>query len=793
MEHFDACLAATTMSAKYEFSRNMRKPVVSLQWLRDSAKAKKLAPMDRYRVLPLKGCLVSLTGYTTLQMRKKIEESVGRIGGIFMGDLVQTKTTHLIAASKDSSKYKHAKEWGNVKIVTDRWLDECERSGERLDEARFELVDAPPPVMKKQEKWVPPPPTEDDTPWDSHYLFGCRIYLVGFESPREECYSHTIMRQVRLGAAITTKDFRKATHILMSKFVTPWQMNEVKMAKEKCVKEGWLFMCTKEKACLPIEDYLVTDDAWERAKVIITRSDSGALSGNPTESSGGMGELDQVHQRTSRLKPTLPVQTLDVRSPPKVVPRAQNPLTREVLARTHVPNVPETFFHTGTELPPTEGFAVDKQGESGEAAAIFTPFVDVRIALSALLCEDEASVSREYISEGGGQVIDSRSGREFITAKYVVCPAAPDAKERNELARMKQVETTYVTCFWLEQCVKAGEILPATDSLAYQPLPCTVSNKTLAEVCVSTSSYDEMTKKSLKFLCVLLGAKYSDRLARTKNTHLVVPTADGAKYEAAKKWGLKVVTADWLYACVKSGSHVDESTFEPGTELAPKVDASEPVTQEKTRDSIDGSDEAPADDSTKTPGVQRKCLVMGKDLSGLLQTSPSPMGASGSKFSTPHRRATPNMDGKVTKSGSSRGRTPLSRSSSGITPKTKRQKSGIIKDNADCVADLVQDLADDVDVDNKDDHFPMPDQFPTPGRSKTKKQTNKPMVHLSSMQMSQLENNETQVGYADIKAANSPKQSARPDGADKLNTLFAVSRNAMHSSGPSRIQADEWA
>jgi len=58
--------------------------------------------------------------------------------------------------------------------------------------------------------------------------------------------------------------------------------------------------------------------------------------------------------------------------------------------------------------------------------------------------------------------------------------------------------------------------------------------------------------------------------------------------------------------------------------------------------------------------------------------------------------------------------------------------------------------------------------------------------------MSQLENNETQVGYADLKAANSPKRSARPDGADKLNTLFAVSKHTTHPSGPSRIQADEW-
>jgi len=765
----------------------MRKPIVTAQWLRDSATGKKLAPMDRYKVPPLAGLIVSLTGYTDLPTRQKIEETVVKLGGTFSGDLVQSVTTHLIAANTNSQKYKHAKEWGTVRIVNEKWLDECERAEEHLDAERFGVVDAPAPVVKKKEKWVPPPPVEDDTPWDSHYLFGCRICLVGLDSPRDDENASEILKQVRMGAAITTRDFRKATHIVLSKYCRAFQMNDVRMAKERCVMSSWLLACTWQKKCLPIEDYLVTEEAWARCKMTMA-THSAALSGNPTDSSGAVGELDQAQARPSRLKPTVPTPAVDVRSPPKIIPRAQNPLTREVLARALVT---ETAPNTATELPPTEVCAVDRQDESGEASHACTPFVDVRIALSALLCEDEASVSREYISQGGGQVIDSRSGREFMTASYIVCPAAPDAKERNELVRMNQSRAQYVTCFWLEQCVEAGEILPTNNSLAYQPLPRTVSNKTLADVCVSTSSYDETTKKTLKILCVLLGAKYSDRLARAKNTHLLVPTANGAKFDAAKTWGLKIVTAEWLYACVKSGSHVDESGYNPGSEADPKSEATEPTTQEKLRKaSVDGSDAAPADESTKTPGIQRKSLVMGKDLSGLLQSCPSPMDASGSKFTTPHTRVTPNVDVKIT-SGGSRGRTPLSRSSSGITPKNKRQKS-VVKDHADSVADLVQDLAQGMDADD-DDQFPIPDPFPTPDRNNRNKEITKSAVHLSSIQMSQLENNETQVGYADLKAANSPKRSARPDGADKLNLLFAVSKTVTNPSGQSRIQADEWA
>jgi topoisomerase (DNA) II binding protein 1 len=77
---------------------------------------------------------------------------------------------------------------------------------------------------------------------------------------------------------------------------------------------------------------------------------------------------------------------------------------------------------------------------------------------------------------------------------------------------------------------------------------------------ISTSLYDEDVKSSVNMLCHLLGAKYTERLGRNKNTHLVVPYAEGKKYEAAVGWGLHAVTVEWLHACIEAGRKVDPAS-----------------------------------------------------------------------------------------------------------------------------------------------------------------------------------------------------------------------------------------
>ena len=785
--HFDVLLAATTRSVKYDQARQMRKPIVTFEWLVASSGARRLVAMDRYKTPPFLGCIVSITGYMDCAVRTQLQNLVEENGGKYSPDLVQDKCTHLIAAKPEGDKYEAARTWRHIEIVKQKWLEDCVRLQEKVTESRYEVVErvvAPPQV----EKWVPPPLVEDDTPWDSHYLFGCRIFMVGYDMAERETdqarknamqrEAFDVVRQIRLGAGITTKNVDRATHIVFSESTRPEDYHRMRMMRDRCVDGSWLAACTEEKECVPMDDYLVKESKWENMMKNISRlrrNDSGALS-TRSNSSCPREEAEETMRtaRSSRLNPE--TSAIEMTRPTEIVTRDTNPLTRENLHRTHVPET----RHLASELPPTERVDADKQAESNGPAPSSMPFVERRIALSALLPDEEASAAQTYISQGGGQVVVSRTGREFQNADYMVCPSQPSRDERRILGQMGMTKAKFVTCFWLEQCLMSGDIVPPEESVAYQPL---AEDPPLMSDCrISTSTYSEFEKRAIRMMCVLVDAKYSDRLARSKCTHLLTPVAAGDKYDAAKKWSLPVVTKAWLEACLKTGKRQDESNFAP---------------EQETRTAAPAGAQAQARTSVEVPPVQRKSFasqVVGRDLSGLLQPSASPI-PNASKPSTPKSVAatTPSTDSKMPNSARTRKKTPLSRASSGYTPGNKRQKtSSARKGTQDQNEALLSEVMEKMDgVENRPDELPIPVPSKTPTRQSPRVPRSR-AVGGSSLQISQMDKHETQVGYADFKHS-SPRRCSRPDGTDKLNTLFTTT-TTMGGNLPSQgnIQTEEW-
>lgn len=54
-----------------------------------------------------------------------------------------------------------------------------------------------------------------------------------------------------------------------------------------------------------------------------------------------------------------------------------------------------------------------------------------------------------------------------------------------------------------------------------------------------------------------MGGVYSPDLTKTC-THLVAKSSEGRKFEFAAKWGLQIVTADWIYACQELGGEEEK-------------------------------------------------------------------------------------------------------------------------------------------------------------------------------------------------------------------------------------------
>lgn len=59
---------------------------------------------------------------------------------------------------------------------------------------------------------------------------------------------------------------------------------------------------------------------------------------------------------------------------------------------------------------------------------------------------------------------------------------------------------------------------------------------------------------------------YFVRVANKKNgmlpnTHLVLRSPEGTKYQAAKKWGLPAVSMTWVLDCARTGQKAEEKRF----------------------------------------------------------------------------------------------------------------------------------------------------------------------------------------------------------------------------------------
>ena len=86
--------------------------------------------------------------------------------------------------------------------------------------------------------------------------------------------------------------------------------------------------------------------------------------------------------------------------------------------------------------------------------------------------------------------------------------------------------------------------------ILYSPLQCKIPLPGFEAYRLCVSGYDMKEKQLLRNLCFILGVKYAENLTK-KVTHLLSKFAQGDKYQAACRWGMSVVTADWIYECAK--------------------------------------------------------------------------------------------------------------------------------------------------------------------------------------------------------------------------------------------------
>ncbi|KAE9446523.1 hypothetical protein C3L33_21598, partial [Rhododendron williamsianum] len=159
----------------------------------------------------------------------------------------------------------------------------------------------------------------------------------------------------------------------------------------------------------------------------------------------------------------------------------------------------------------------------------------------------------EWVNKGGGAMVDEETEQNahFTVECHGVIPS-PAAASR----------TTHVSSHWIRTCLEDGCLLEVGTHILYSPLPCRVPLPGFKPFRFCVSQYDEKDRMLLRNLCFTLGATFGEKLTK-KVTHLLCKFCNGPKYEAACKWGIKTVTREWIYECVKQDDVVAPGPFVP--------------------------------------------------------------------------------------------------------------------------------------------------------------------------------------------------------------------------------------
>lgn len=110
-------------AAKYKWALNvLKKPIVTINWLYQCWNEHRVVPQESYRVLPFSGLTICVTRIPA-DKRKEIEKLIIQNGGKYSAELTK-KCTHLISDAPEGDKYKVARRWGHIHIVTRKWFDQ---------------------------------------------------------------------------------------------------------------------------------------------------------------------------------------------------------------------------------------------------------------------------------------------------------------------------------------------------------------------------------------------------------------------------------------------------------------------------------------------------------------------------------------------------------------------------------------------------------------------------------------------------------------------------------------------
>lgn len=170
-----------------------------------------------------------------------------------------------------------------------------------------------------------------------------------------------------------------------------------------------------------------------------------------------------------------------------------------------------------------------------------------------------------------GSIDELRSspGANAPSHLFIILPHDLPTSEHPDLPE-SQPAIEKITVWWVERCLHQKKFIDPTEHVVGQPFPVFPIGG-FSGMTISSSAFSGIDLLHFKKSVELLGAKYSEDMT-PQTTVLVTKCLTSLrkdKFEHAQQWGIPIVTGEWLWDCIKTGTALKWRRYQCRTRKPP--------------------------------------------------------------------------------------------------------------------------------------------------------------------------------------------------------------------------------
>jgi len=495
-------VCATTNSVKYASAQRAGILCVTREWLDVSFAERHPVPeLCPFIVPPLFGCVFCTTGFPKAE-REVIKHDCISLGGTFSLDLTSA-VTHLIAKNSSGQKYLFAKQ-RRIAIVSLEWLQNAVQTHSHPDEASFVFGSKGPEEGSHHRL-------------DSSQLSSLDLVHSEAQACTAGAEDEGKKRDdgIRCGGEFGDEDSDspkplKGCQVAFYGFTT-----EQRVPLKRLLKE------LGAEGSVPLDCPTVTH-------VVV--------SSNPDIPKLDLNNLPFA-KNAAVVEPRWLISCFQVRL------RLDEKLFRPPQS---LPSAPPSFMEQS--VPP---FSTTRRLASSVEKSLFSGFIFAIIGFDS----DKTMQYQNQICSHNGVLYDPQEGNPEMEAKvnFILMPHGFSVDERARLKKERFPCAQFVSADWLELCGKTNVVLDLARSPVLTPLKFRPPFDTMMDVVISFSGFAGQDRLIHMALAHRLGASVTTTFSRRSNTHLIAANDSGDKFRAACRWGIPVVSINWLRQCAQIG------------------------------------------------------------------------------------------------------------------------------------------------------------------------------------------------------------------------------------------------